>query len=190
MTCIILIIDSKRMYLGADMQGTDSTFHADYQDKIFHRGELLIGVSGSYAIGNSLRYRVKIPKLDKDFQTPNQIRDYVHRRLWRQIKETLTEDDLIASEDGELKIGGCILIGIRGMIFVIQEDFAILEPRTPYYSIGSGNPYGFATMMCLDRQEVKMHAETKVREAILIASKHCPGVSEDVLMLIAPNQPE
>ena len=74
-------------------------------------------------------------------------------------------------------IKGQILIVYKGKIYIIQEDFSLLESRDSFYAIGSGFEYTLAAYKTLDLYKSDLVVPDKMREAIRITSLYCPSVN-------------
>ena len=164
----------------ADTLGSDDTRKSAYQPKIIKKSDsMIIGVSGSYAIMNCIQYYLTLPKRRKDYTA----KQYMQSQVFFAIRNALVKMNLLGASDGEQSIKGEILIVYEDQIYVIQNDFALLEVKDKAYSIGSGGEYTIAAYHTLDIHKSSMVTADKMKEAIKITSKFCPSVNEDITLL-------
>jgi ATP-dependent protease HslVU (ClpYQ) peptidase subunit len=136
MTCIVGIEHSGRVYLAGDLQGTgwnNKVVHT--QPKVFKKNGLVVGYTTSYRFGQLLEHGLPDPVIPKE-------EDEVYRWLIsvfvRDIKKTL--------KDADYEKGGTCLIGVRGQLWQMQDDFSVLRSVKGYDACGSGYEYALGSL--------------------------------------------
>ena len=175
MTCIVGLERAGVVYMGADSAEVDvesmsASTRDDHKVFIDTTRRFIIGFSGSWRVGQLLRYVVKMPAqpADKDdmaFMVTNFV-DAV--RTAQKKKGTMKKQDEVEETDSHL------LVGYRGRLYVIRSDFAVARATTPFAAIGSGEPVALGAMYALRRS--KSAPEHRLRTALAAASEYCAGV--------------
>ena len=175
MTVIVGLITKKGVYIGADSLGSNgSTGRAYKNKKIFTRDEFLIGVCGSYRVSQVLQYNLSIPS-----RTVKQSTDeYLHGTFSTSVRNCLKEHCAAKIAYGVPKMGGDFLFAYEGRLFIMQNDFSILETKTDYHATGSGG--GHAEASLYTSQNSKFDAKTRVKLAIECANDFVIGVNNDI----------
>lgn len=136
MTCIVGWIDEKKkkVSMAADSAGSNSWYKADRKDpKIWIKGGLLFGCTTSYRMIQLLRYQLEIPECPPDMDA----HEYMVTRLIPNIRTLFGEGGFLLKKN-EREEGGNFLIGYRGRLFEIEEDFQVAEHVKPFAAVGSG----------------------------------------------------
>jgi len=71
--------------------------------------------------------------------------------------------------------GGQFVVVCRGQIFVVQEDFDVLEPARSYVAIGDGAQAALGVLWALEMVD-GWSGNQKVRHALKAASEFCATV--------------
>lgn len=175
MTCIVAVTDGEQVTMGGDSSGI-SGWDIDYRSdsKVFHLGDLLIGFTSSFRMGQILRYNVSIPNIEKGAD----LYEWMVKEFVPVIRTAFIEHGF-AKIDGASEKGGQFIVGIDGSIFVVESDYQVAESLNDYYSIGCG--YGYATGS-LYSTESKDPLE-RVNLALEAATYHSAGVAEPFTIL-------
>lgn len=180
MTSILAVVTKNSSLMVADTLGSDDTRKSAYQSKVIKKSNnMLMGVGGSYAIMNCMQYYFTLPKRRKDYTA----RQYMQSQVFFAIRNALVKMNLLGACDGEQSIKGEIIMIYEDQIYVIQNDFALLEVKDNAYSIGSGGEYTIAAYHTLDVHKPAMVAADKMREAIKITAKFCPSVNDETTLM-------
>ena len=148
MTCIVAVTDGERVVMGGDSAATAGTELMLRSDpKVFRSGEYVVGFTSSFRMGQILRFGAILPQppqeasgeeLERFLVTElvEAVRDAFEARGFGKRVRTPVEKTGY-SEEGQAW-GGLFLLGVRGRIFQIRQDFQVAVPRTPYSAIGRG----------------------------------------------------
>jgi len=130
MTCIVGIAENNKVYMGADSCASD--FHSWLQmdnPKICEVGEFLIGVCGSARMIDLLTY-----SLTGCIQRPEDSDDKFMRTTFiNNVKECFKQGNFGTDERG-----GNFLVGYKGKLYEVQDDYSIINSSQWGMSVGSG----------------------------------------------------
>ena len=162
MTVVAGIASAGGIILGADSfaSGSDVGFtlagpkvvelmvHAPAPGAIVKRTlKLLIGASGAPRIASTLKHLVTPPVYDDPSEDPER---YV-LRLIDVIRDVARARGLIMVRDGQEKLDGRLLIGFKGRLFVVSDDYDLLEPKNGMAAIGCADSVTLAAMLAFHR---------------------------------------
>lgn len=132
MTCIVAVTDGQQVTMGGDSAGV-SGWDIDYRSdsKVFHLGDLLIGFTSSFRMGQILHYNITIPNIEKGAD----LFEWMVKEFVPVIRSGFSEHGYAKICDGAEK-GGQFIVGIDGSIFVIESDYQVAECLENYYAVG------------------------------------------------------
>lgn len=134
MTCIVGLVHDGQVYIGGDSAGVAGysvTVRAD--EKVFNKGEFVMGFTSSFRMGQLLRYKLNIP-----FHKPNvDTYEYMVTEFVEAVRQCLKDGGYSRNESGE-DIGGKFLVGYRGKLFLIDLDYQVGESLLQYDAVGCG----------------------------------------------------
>ena len=138
MTCIAGIAENGTVWLTGDSaasSGWDMTVRSD--PKVFASGAYVMGFTGSFRMGQLLRYSFAPPA------PPGPDGD-LHRFMCTDFTDALRQclkDGGWAEKDNEregLGTGGSFLAGVAGRLFIVEADYQVGEPADGYAACGCG----------------------------------------------------
>ncbi len=162
MSVIVAIVDAHgALWMGGDAAGVDAT-SCDRtrlrEPKLFRLAlgttgvEVLIGFAGSPRIGQVLRYDLTLPSIG-DKEMPER---YLTRALVPAVRATLAEHGVLRADRGVDSLGEtALLIGLRGRVFVLDNDLAWSESEDPFAAVGAGAPYAKGYLAATDWRSAK-----------------------------------
>ena len=139
MTCIVGVQHAGAVWIGGDSIATDEMGgqNSMRDAKVFRNGPLVIGACGSLRMTQLLKFALQVPPRGKaksdeawlvvDFV--NAVRSAFRDGGWERRKP-----------EGE-SIGGFFLVGYRGKLYTVEDDFNIQHPRQNCDAIGCGGRY-------------------------------------------------
>lgn len=142
MTCIVGIAHEGRVILGADsagVSGYDKRIRADR--KIFKNGELIFGFTSSFRMGQLLQFNLTPPVIQEG-QAPY---EYAVKLLIPEIRNVFRAGGFLKLENN-VEVGGVFLVGFRGHLFSVHNDFQVGESVESFEAIGSGDSYAMGAM--------------------------------------------
>jgi len=150
MTCIIGLKHKKKVYIGGDSCTTSGwETRPTSQKKVFRIGNndnrILIGNSGSVRTEQILHYHVTPPKITVP------VEKYLVCEFVPLLRKTLQEHGWMKKENETESISeqGRFIIGIKGQLFCIYEDFQVHSVSDDILTIGSGGDYALGVMLAL-----------------------------------------
>jgi ATP-dependent protease HslVU (ClpYQ) peptidase subunit len=165
-TCIVGLEDGDRVWMGADSLSADGYTKTIRRDpKIFTRGPYLIGFSGSYRVGQLLRWSIN----DTGPQPGDDLAEFMVTSFVEDVRLVL-KDGGITLRGGEMP--GTFLIGICGRLFAVDVDFQVGEPACGYDAVGSGSDVAIGAM----HVTVDLEPRQRIKTALQAAAAHNAGV--------------
>lgn len=155
MTAIAAYRVDGRVWMGGDAAAVEQSHYNQptAQPKVFERGPLVMGYTSSFAMGHALQYRLHIP--------PNlpAAGDLAALDRWMSIefmdaaRQAMREAGYLKSESGR-QTGGVFLTGVRGELYVCDNDFVARRNIEPFAACGSGETACLAAMDVLHRLRI------------------------------------
>lgn len=134
MTCIAAVIDNGAVHMAADSAGVGGlSLHVRRDRKIHRVGDMLIGFTSSFRMGQLLGYSLKPPLHDPKLSTDGYMVTVFVEELRRVLKA-----GGYAKVENNTETGGCFLVGYRGRLFTIHSDFQVSESVWPFAAVGCG----------------------------------------------------
>ncbi len=135
--------------------------------KVFRNGPYLMGYTSSFRMGQVLEHSF-IPPLPDIGAVCDM--GFMVKRFIVKLRETF-KDAGFASKDKEVEEGGIFLIGHRmnpnkrGVLYLIQADYSLIESVRPYNACGCGSELimgsMFSTDFIIDDAKAKLHIALK-----------------------------
>lgn len=184
MTCVVGLTEGNRVYLAADSLGSGNGVKQQYKtpklqiltvlqvDELQNSTiQLGIGYTTSYRMGDILRHILKPPKIG----ISEDENEYLVSKFIPELINCFDDHSYTKSKDG-VKTGGYFLVGLRGRLFLVQDDFSVLEPSSGYTSIGSGQEFALGSLY----SSCSSSAAVRVVEAVAAASCFSTTVGGDI----------
>lgn len=181
MTCIVGIAHDGKVLLGADSAGVSGLDrHIRRDRKVFRNGELVLGFTSSFRMGQLLQFDLSPPSINEG-QEPY---DYAVRSLIPAIRKTL-KDGGYARVDNGRESGGTFLVGFRGRLFTIYDDFQVGENDGGIAAVGCGEAYALGAMHAL----ADVEPLPRLTAALNAATHFSAGVAPPFHFIELPAQP-
>jgi len=141
MTCIVGLVDGKKVWLGGDRAATDGGLNRTLlkEPKIFIKGELGFGVCGLPKVMDALKHGIELPK-----QAGGDDKTFLVTELVPAIREGLLKLDAAGKDtspwgNGEVVFEGAMLVAYRGRLYTLEGNFQLVEGDEKFASVGSGS---------------------------------------------------
>jgi ATP-dependent protease HslVU (ClpYQ) peptidase subunit len=170
MTCIVGIEADGKVYLGGD-----SIAISEYQavavtdSKVFTLGDMVFGFAGSIRAGQLIRYGLQLPVHPKGKSDM----EYLVIDVVDAIRALFKDKGSLKKENDEEETSAQYLIGYRGHLYYLDEDFHVGHIKEHYYAIGVGADIAlgslFSTEKIVDHKErltVALNAAVKWSAAV------------------------
>ena len=178
MTCIVGLVHKGAVYVGGDSAGVadlDLTMRAD--EKVFRSGPFVMGFTSSFRMGQLLRYKLRIPEHD-----PRQDDDtYMVTAFIDAVRECL-KDGGWASKSNERESGGTFVVGYRGKLFVVYDDYQVERSMDGYSAVGCGAQIAHGALYATRGLDPRK----RVRIALAAAEHHSAGVRAPFVVHMVP----
>lgn len=166
MTCIVGLVRDGRVYMGGDSAAVDESHRMQVTEpKVFRHGPMIIGDAGAFRAGQVLRYCLKAGELN----------GWGHGDPLAWLVEVFIPPLRQVLEDhGVEKDQRCdMLVGLRGRLFQIDEEFQVLESAESFAAIGSGRDYALGALCALGDWH---DPEFNVKRALEVSEQWCSSV--------------
>jgi len=187
MTCIVGYIDkaNKTVYLGGDTVSVCGTKVLTRKDsKVFARtnpskNTMLIGFTGSFRMGQLLRYKLIIPQHPEGLNTF----EYMCTHFIDAVRQVLKDNGLAKINNNEEEIG-TFLIAYNQRLFKVESDLQVGEIDLHYNACGNGEDYAIACMRTLSEYSREVYsAEEIVQTALKVSEDFCNTVKKPYVIL-------
>lgn len=179
MTLVVGYTDNNTVYMAADNSiNWDNQFLMTTHSKILSLSinsknpiQFLVGFSGSFRMGQLLEHSFNIPSIE---DTP------VYKYMCIYFVPALIklfEANRFLYEQNNTISGGTLLIGIKGSLFLVQEDFSVIETTNKYAAIGCGETYALGAFNALEYISTSISVESRIKAALTAAATFSPYVS-------------
>jgi ATP-dependent protease HslVU (ClpYQ) peptidase subunit len=176
MTCIVGIEVQGKVLLAGDIQGTGGNNKIVHtQSKVFNKNGVVFGYTTSYRFGQILEHSLKDPVVP---ERDDEIYRWLLTVLVPEIKSTL--------KDNGWERGGNALIGIRGQLWELQDDFSVLRSVKGFGAVGSGYEYAMGslfTSMTHNKPKTPIDYEVAIQRAIEVAGTFSPSVGTECTLV-------
>lgn len=137
MTSVIGYAANGHVWIAGDScVGNDNDQFVTLNKKVFRVGELLIGCSGSLRRWQLLQYELALSP-DDDGGDPER---YIVTVVVEAIRRLFADRAAAIIEDG-MEYGGTFIIGYRGHLYEMDNNYQVLERTSQTAAIGTGGPY-------------------------------------------------
>lgn len=143
MTCIVGIAVNGAVILGADSMAGDGYWNRRVRAdrKVFKNGELIFGFTTSFRMGQLLEHNLTPPPIQEGMEPYA----YAVKLLIPEIRNTLRSGGFMKTENG-VETGGTFLVGFRGALFEIDNDFQVAQSTERFEAVGCGAQYAMGAM--------------------------------------------
>lgn len=170
MTCIVGLVEDGKVYIGGDSAGVSGfDLRVRQDEKVFIKNNMVFGFTSSFRMGQILRYSFSIPD-----HFPNK-EDYAYlcTDFIDALIKCFKDNEYATKKDGEVT-GGCFLVGYKGQLYRIENDFQVAKVRQNYDSCGCGENYALGALRALE--EISKEPVTLVLHALSVAEYFSAGV--------------
>jgi hypothetical protein len=168
MSCVIGLVNRKRVFIGSDSGAVGSRFiRTTNLPKVFRNGPFLVGYVGSFRMGQVLEHHLRVPPQPPD--EPDMT--YMVTRFIEAARAVLREKGVMAIERHR-ETGGQFLVGYRGRLYSINSDFHVGDMADGFDAIGSGAVIALGAMKALEG----MPARDRILRALEIAEYYTVDV--------------
>lgn len=167
MTCIVGIVEKKKVIIGGDSAAMSDISVTTRRDvKVFKKGAFVFGCTSSYRMIQLIQYSFIPPKINKE------LHEYMCTSFVDELKRCFEKGGYLQKyTDGDEK-GGTFLVGVKGRLFKIQDDFQVSENADGVDACGCGEPYALGHLFATKTGD----AASRALFALRCAEYYCIGV--------------
>ncbi|ELL7856523.1 hypothetical protein AAGG91_002900 [Salmonella enterica] len=191
MTCIIAYSNGESSFIAGDKLGSNGfTKSVMVEPKIFEKKFIKVLSDGvqreeqTIAMGGTTSFRM-LQLLDHKLVLPVQEKDtttiqYLVHQVIPEIRLLFKEE--WGSRDNTQEVGGGQFIILHNhVIYEVQEDFSVLQPKTNITSVGSGTYHAIASMQAflIAEKDSKVKLIDRVTDVFEIVSANVTSVSAE-----------
>lgn len=168
MTCIVGFVEGARVWMGGDSAGVGGyalTVRAD--QKVFRNGPMLFGFTSSFRMGQLLRYALKVPHHEPDVDADR----YMVTTFVDAVRECLKAHGF-AKKESEVESGGTFLVGYRGELFCIHDDYQVAKAVDKFDACGCGQGVALGSLFSTSH----MNGRNRAQMALEAAERLSAGV--------------
>jgi ATP-dependent protease HslVU (ClpYQ) peptidase subunit len=169
MTVICALVEGSRVFMGADRGCSESSGEQVMcaASKIFRLGDpedgYLVGVAGSIRVEQVIRHAFPPPRLA---DAEDDEIDAVMYHFVEALRACLTKHRAVAEgKRGDELTETDLLVGVRGRVYTVQTDYAVLLAAEGYAAIGCGQLPALGALHATDG----LDPERRVRLALAAA---------------------
>lgn len=142
----------------AGVSGLALTVRAD--EKVFASGEFIMGFTGSFRMGQLLRYSLAVAG------KPEAMDDIEYMSTWfiDSVRACLKKGGYSRTYDGQ-ESGGVFLVGYRGRLYVVYSDYQVGRPADGYSAVGCGEDIALGALYATRHQAPAERIETALDAA-------------------------
>lgn len=168
MTCVVGLVQDGRVYIGVDSASVQGWVRRTTNlRKVFRRGPFLIGYTTSFRMGQLLEHHLEVPKQEDDeSEMAFMVTKFVERA------RALLKDKGFSKVESNAETGGQFLVGYRGRLYSVQNDFQVGEMTDGLDAIGSGSDFALGAMMAL----ADLPPKRRIKKSLQIAEHFNMGV--------------
>lgn len=171
MTCIAAMVKGEHVWMAGDLMGSNGFTKKVYPDsKVFVNGDFIIGYTSSFRMGQLLQYNWEQPPRLEGMTD----REYIQLDVIESMRDCFNTFGY-GIKDGLEHSGGNFLLGYRGCIYEMQDNFSILK-HDDFAAVGSGQYHAEAALHLLTSNPLIEPAEA-LQTAIETAAQFTTSVS-------------
>lgn len=173
MTCIVGIAQDNHVTIGGDSAGVGGyslSIRAD--TKVFRTGNYIMGFTTSFRMGQLLRYGdlPAAPTAEEDWDLDR----FMSTTFVDSVRKVLTDGGFLRTNSG-VESGGTFLVGVRGLLYEIEDDFQVGRTLNGYAAVGCG--YDLALGALHATADLELSPVARVEIALRAAEHHSAGVA-------------
>ena len=162
MTCVIGLVEGSKVYIGVDSASVQGwTRRVTRLRKVFRKGPFLIGYTTSFRMGQLLEHQLEVPAQREGQDDIS----YMVTVFVEHVRGLLKEKGFSKIESNA-ETGGQFLVGYRGHLYCVQNDFQVGQMTEELDAVGSGAEYALGAMVAL----ANLPPTKRIQRALQIAA--------------------
>lgn len=135
MTAVCALVHDGKVHMGADSAGVGGlSLNVRADPKVFVNGPMVMGFTTSFRMGQLLRWTFSPPVQPEGVAVDR----YMTTAFVDAVRETLKAGGY-AHRENEVERGGTFLVGYRGRVWAVHDDYQVAELADPFNAVGCGD---------------------------------------------------
>jgi len=170
MTCIIGLVQGGMVWMGGDSAGVAKLDIRSRKDtKVFEvDGRFLIGYTSSFRMGQLLRFGFSPPEQEGNVDDY----EYMCTKFIDAARKRLKDGGYVKVKDSREE-GGVFLVGYKGRLYQIDDDFQVGETLDGFDAVGCGSDYALGSLYS---NKNNLDPKWSILEALKVAEHFSAGV--------------
>lgn len=168
MTAIVGLAQDGKVYIGGDSAGISGLSLSVRADtKVFRKEDYLFGFTTSFRMGQLIRYSFDLPK------PKGELESFMATTFVDALRECLKTGGW-ARKENDREEGGTFLVGVRGQLFTIYDDYQVARAADGFAAVGCGDEIALGALYATAGTGLKPRQRLKV--ALRAAERFSAGV--------------
>lgn len=162
MTCIVGLVEDGKVYMGGDSAGTGGGYNQTIRrdPKVFRVGPYLIGYTSSFRMGQLLRFSLTVPDQD-----PRHDDERHMMTTFIEAVRSCLKDGGFATVSSNSESGGTFLVGYKGVLYEIGDDYQVGISECQYDAVGCGYQLALGAMYATSGKKPKERLQAALQAA-------------------------
>lgn len=184
MTCIVGLESEGKVWIGGDSAGVAGfrSLHVRSDEKVWVSGrdrdyeQMAFGFTTSFRMGQILRYSMSLPveRLEVAAKPDDEMK-FMSTTFIDRVRKAL-KDGGFAKVDSGVDSGGTFLVGWRGKLWAIYDDFQVGRAKQGFIGVGCGDVIAEGALFALEASKSKQVPKDRVLTALMAAEALNAGV--------------
>ncbi len=170
MTCIVALEHAGAAWIGCDsFMGTVHQKDRIDRPKFYVRNGMAIGFAGSIRAAQLVEHGLRF----RPHQASESVQRYLVTEVARKIRIVLNREGAAVREQGTDSQDAELIVCLRGEVWTIQEDYAVLRSAHGYTSSGSGAPFALGALAATPKLEPHRRIMAALKAAATFSTAVC-----------------
>ena len=178
MTCVVGVVENGVVWMGADSFSGNGYFCSKSSlPKVFLRDGILLGTAGDWR-GSALLQNMEVPACPDDMP----VELYLAGLFVGAMREHFRAHGFLQEVNSQQQTEDMqILIGFRGRLFALWQQFQVTESLEGYEAIGAGMYVAAGALYAA--QQMKLPVAEQLEMSLMAARAHHPVVRPPFVMM-------
>ena len=177
MTCIVGMERDGKVYIGADSALVSGwTVRVSARPKVFRKGNLLIGFTGSIRTANVLEFDDTIYSNIKNTEDDEIFKELVDSFV-PSLREAFKLAGILKIENSQEEFNWGFLIGVAGHLYSIENEFDIFKVASNFDAMGSSRDIALGVLQAQLLVSPNIDPKTAVINTLSITSDYSGAVT-------------
>jgi len=182
MTCIVGIQHNGSVTIGGDsagVAGLDLEVRAD--EKVFskldkYKNEWIFGFTSSFRMGQIIRYALELPDIGEvGVEDEEDINKFMVVSFVDSIRKCFEKRGWLRTKS-DREYGGAFIVGVKGRLFVIEDDFQVAIPASGFTAVGCGEMQALGSLYTTKALGKPVNPKMRAQLALEAAEAYSGGV--------------